>query len=151
VQIRIAHPDELGLVRELWEQFEREVPDPVGEQPRWSDVADYARAAIADRCVLLALVGEDPVAFAWLTPPERGVARLEYLHVRPAHRRRGIARQLVQAVATEAAARGATDLVLEVVATNDVARATWERLGFALIEHRLAAPITSLMDASAML
>jgi ribosomal protein S18 acetylase RimI-like enzyme len=139
--IRVAEPDELGLVRELWEEFEREVPDPVGEQPVWSDVVEHARAAIADRCLLFALAGDEPAAFAWATPPERGVARLEYLHVRSAYRRQGVARRLVQAVMVDLAARGATQLVLEVVATNDVARATWEALGFELIEYRLAAPI----------
>jgi ribosomal protein S18 acetylase RimI-like enzyme len=141
VDIRVAQQDELTVVRELWEEFEHEIPDPVGEQPVWADVAEQARAALADRCVLLAFVDGDVAAFSWVTPPERGVARLEYLYVRPAHRRRGIARQLVAAVRETTAARGATHLVLEVVATNDAARATWEALGFEVIEYRLAAPI----------
>jgi ribosomal protein S18 acetylase RimI-like enzyme len=141
VDIRVAQRDELTVVRELWEEFEREIPDPVGEQPAWSDVAEQARAAIADRCVLLAIVDGAVAAFSWVTPPERGVARLEYLYVRRAHRRRGIARRLVAAVRAATAERGATHLVLEVVATNDAARATWEALGFELIEYRLAAPI----------
>jgi ribosomal protein S18 acetylase RimI-like enzyme len=144
MDIRVAQLQELSLVRELWEEFEREVPDPVGEQPVWADVADDARAAIAGGLVLLATVADEPVAFAWAAPPERGVARLEYLHVKADYRRQGIARRLLLAVAEEAAARGATDLVLEVVATNDVARATWEALGFDVIEHRLAATISAL-------
>jgi ribosomal protein S18 acetylase RimI-like enzyme len=143
LDIRAAQPEELGVVRGLWEEFEREVPDPVGEQPVWSDVVEEARAAIADGCILLALVADEPVAFAWPTPPTRGVARLEYLHVRPKQRRHGIGRRLVHAAAEEMAARGATDLVLEVVATNVVGRATWEALGFELIEHRFAAPVTT--------
>lgn len=141
MEIRTAQPDELGLVRELWEEFEHEIPDPVGEQPVWRDVAEQARAAVAERCVLLAAVDGEPIGFAWFTPPQRGVARLEYLYVRPAHRRGGIARRLVDAAAVELRPRGATHLVLEVVATNDAARATWEALGFELIEYRLAAPI----------
>jgi ribosomal protein S18 acetylase RimI-like enzyme len=141
MDIHVAQPDELAVVRELWEEFEREIPDPVGEQPVWSDVVEQARAAIADRCVLLALVDDALAGFAWVTPPKRGVARLEYLHVGPAYRRRGIARRLVAAVRETMPARGATHLVLEVVATNDVAKATWEALGFELIEYRLAASI----------
>jgi ribosomal-protein-alanine N-acetyltransferase len=89
----------------------------------------------------LASVAGELVAFAWFAPPQRGVARLEYLYVRPAHRRRSVARRLVDAVAEELRPRGATHLVLEVVATNDAAQATWKALGFELIEYRLAAPI----------
>lgn len=144
MDIRVAQPQELPLVRELWEEFEREVPDPVGEQPTWSDVVSDARAAIADGLVVFAIADGEPVAFAWSTPPERGVARLEYIHVRSHHRRRGIARRLVRAVADAMAARGATHVVLEVVATNYVARATWEALGFRPIEHRLAASVATL-------
>lgn len=141
MEIRTAQPDELAVVGELWEQFEHEIPDPVGEQPVWRDVAEQAHAALVERSVLLATVDGEPVAFAWFTSPQRGVARLEYLYVRPAHRRGGIARRLVDAVAAEVRPRGATHLVLEVVATNDAARATWEALGFELIEYRLAATI----------
>lgn len=130
-------------MRELWEEFEQAVPDPVGKQPVWSDVAEDAQAAIADGCVLLAVVEDEAAAFAWATPPQRGVARLEYLHVTPAHRRKGIARRLVHVVAEDMAARGATDLVLEVVTTNDIGVATWKALGFEVIEYRLAAPITT--------
>ena len=141
MEIRTAQPHELTVVRELWEEFEHEIPDPVGEQPVWPDVADEARAALVAGCVLLASVDAEPVALAWFTPPRRGVARLEYLYVKPAHRRSGVARRLVDAVAREVRPRGATHLVLEVVATNDAARATWEALGFELIEYRLAATI----------
>jgi ribosomal protein S18 acetylase RimI-like enzyme len=144
VEVRRARPDELALVRQLWEEFEHEVPDPVGKQPVWSDVAEDAEAAIADGCVLLAIVDDQAAAFSWATPPERGVARLEYLHVTCAHRREGIARRLVHVVADDMAARGATDLVLEVVTTNDIGVATWNAHGFDVIEYRLASPITTL-------
>ena len=130
-------------MRELWEEFQREVPDPVGAQPVWSDVVGAAREAIDGGLAWLARAGSEPAAFAWATAPVRGVARLEYLYVRSVHRRQGLARRLVRAVAEATAARGATELVLEVVATNEAALATWEALGFRLIEHRLAAPVTS--------
>ncbi|MGB2953185.1 MAG: GNAT family N-acetyltransferase [Gaiellaceae bacterium] len=142
--VRPATPADLDIVRRLWQEFEREIPDPVGEPARWEDVRADAKAAVAAGAVLLSLEDEIPSGFAWVTGPVRGVARMEYVYVRPEARERGAAKQLLSAAADGLAERGATDLVLEVVATNEVARSVWERLGFRLIEHRLAAPVAEL-------
>lgn len=48
----------------------------------------------------------------------------------PAHRRRGLARRLVWALAAEAADRGAAAMTLEVRASNHGARALYRELGF---------------------
>ena len=53
------------------------------------------------------------------------------LAVDPAHRRRGLARTLTAALASQAAARGARHLYLQVEDGNAAARALYHRLGFA--------------------
>ena len=56
--------------------------------------------------------------------------------VSPAYRRRGIARELIQALLRELARQGSHRLTLEVRASNAPARALYESLGFAQVGRR---------------
>lgn len=56
--------------------------------------------------------------------------------VSPAYRRRGIARELIQALLRELARQGSHRLMLEVRASNAPARALYESLGFAQVGRR---------------
>ena len=56
--------------------------------------------------------------------------------VSPAYRRRGIARELIQALLRELACQGSHRLTLEVRASNAPARALYESLGFAQVGRR---------------
>ncbi len=56
--------------------------------------------------------------------------------VSPAYRRRGIARELIQALLRELARQGSHRLTLEVRASNVPARALYESLGFAQVGRR---------------
>ena len=56
--------------------------------------------------------------------------------VSPAYRRRGIARDLIQALLRELARQGSHRLTLEVRASNAPARALYESLGFAQVGRR---------------
>ena len=61
----------------------------------------------------------------------RGIAHIAQLVVDPAHRRRGLARELVLQAAAAAAAQGAKRLTLMVGERNAHARALYDALGFA--------------------
>ncbi|MGN0342323.1 MAG: ribosomal protein S18-alanine N-acetyltransferase [Roseburia sp.] len=50
--------------------------------------------------------------------------------VDPAYRRKGVARALLQQLLQQAKERGASHIVLEVRASNEAARALYEKLGF---------------------
>ncbi|MBT1608811.1 N-acetyltransferase family protein [Curtobacterium poinsettiae] len=63
------------------------------------------------------------------TDPD-GPAELISMWVDPAARGRGIARALIDAIATWAAATGATELELSVLPDNAVARRAYEHVGF---------------------
>ena len=56
--------------------------------------------------------------------------------VSPAYRRRGIARELIQALLRELTRQGSHRLTLEVRASNAPARALYESLGFAQVGRR---------------
>ena len=60
----------------------------------------------------------------------RHAGRLTSLFVHPEHRRRGIARMLVERLLAEATEEGLQAVRLEVVANNQVAIALYETLGF---------------------
>lgn len=59
-----------------------------------------------------------------------GVAELEHLCVLAAHRRAGVGRALVEAVATWAQSQGCSSVELEVRASNEAAIRLYARLGF---------------------
>jgi GNAT superfamily N-acetyltransferase len=140
--IRTAATDDLALVRELWHAFEREVPEPAWRDDDSEDHLRELEEAIGRDIVLLA----ENVGLAVATKTGKGVATLDILYVRPKARGRGIAHDLVRAVAEQLREKGVGTLELEVLATNADARAVYERWGFAPVELTLAAPLDALAE-----
>lgn len=143
--IRHAAKDDLPLVRELYLEFEREVPDaPHRDSDGDEDYANIERAIGGDHLVLLA--EQDGVAVGLAVGQARGtrVGFLQLLYVRPAARRSGVAAELVRELSQELRTRGAEVLELDVLASNADARAIYERWGFAPVELTLAAPLDVL-------
>jgi GNAT superfamily N-acetyltransferase len=138
--IRPATADDLPLVRELWQAFDKEIPDePWREVDPDADLA-WLEQAISDDIVLLA--DNDGLAFARRKGERLGF--LEVVYVRPAARQRGIAAQLVREVVSRLSEAGAEMVELEVLASNAEARAIYERWGFKPVELTLGAPIAQL-------
>jgi GNAT superfamily N-acetyltransferase len=138
--IRAATPDDLPLVRELWEAFNTEIPDEPWREDDLAEDLDWLEQAVKEEIVLLA--DEDGLAVA----RRRGEALgfLEVVYVRPAARRGGIAAQLVREVVTRLREVGAEVLELEVLASNEEARSIYERWGFKPVELTLGAPLAQL-------
>ena len=87
----------------------------------------------------------------WQRPFPPGPARVPELDgrvvlVAAASRRNGIGRELVRSFAAAADAAGARHVTLDVDTSNDVARAVWQRLGFAEYARRLATPLPALVE-----
>jgi GNAT superfamily N-acetyltransferase len=138
--IRPATADDLPLVRELWQAFDKEIPDePWREVDPDADLA-WLEQAISDDIVLLA--DNDGLAFARRKGERLGF--LEVVYVRPAARQRGIAAQLVREVVSRLSEAGAEMVELDVLASNAEARAIYERWGFKPVELTLGAPIAQL-------
>ena len=142
--IRAATPDDLPLVRQLWSEFEAEVPDAP-----WRDDDSAANLAslegdIAREIVLLAERDGEPVGLAIAMRKGARVGFLDILYVRPDARGSGVAGELVGEVVARLRDAGATVLELEVLASNAAARAVYERWGFAPHELTLAAPLEEI-------
>jgi GNAT superfamily N-acetyltransferase len=139
---RPATTDDLALVRELWHAFSAEVPDAQWRDDDSAEGLNELEQAIGKDVVLLA----DDVGLAVATKLGDRVGMLDVLYVRPKARGKGVAHELVRAVAEQLHARGLEMLELEVLASNADARAVYERWGFAPVELTLAAPIDALVE-----
>lgn len=114
--------------------------------PAWLDLAASLHATSFAKPWDAASLGAslaDPTAFGWIAiegaqpvglvlaraPADQ--AEILTIAVRPEARRRGIARQLIEAAVAEAERRQAKSMFLEVADGNDAARALYQALGFA--------------------
>lgn len=138
--IRPATADDLPLVRELWREFEREIPEPEWYDDELAEDLEWLAGVVEKETVLLA----DDVGLAVALMKGSRLGFLEMLYVRPQARGSGIGRELTREAAERLRARGAEVIELEVLASNADARAIYERWGFQTAELTLAAPIDAL-------
>jgi GNAT superfamily N-acetyltransferase len=135
--IRVATETDSQLVEELWHAFNAEIPDAPWRDPDEDDFAPDV-SLLADRDGLVSLRREGSRHFV-----------VDVLYVRPAARGQGLARELMRAAAEHAREQGADVLELDVLEHNEVARRAYDRMGFATVERRLAAPVEQLLGAQA--
>lgn len=146
MRIRDATMADLTAVAQLWRAFEEEIPEPA-----WVDVDtdDELRdvAATLGRGTV-AVVAENEagalVGFAIARRWGRRLGRITDLYVVPAARGRGLAGGLVGRIVGQLRGLGLDTVQLEVVSTNQRARAIYERWGFAEQELTLATPLDEL-------
>jgi ribosomal protein S18 acetylase RimI-like enzyme len=142
--IRPATLDDLALVRELWLEFEAEVPDEPWRDNDSDDDLAALDGRVRDGVVLLAEQDGQAVGLAVAAKTGAQLGFLDVLYVRRAARRHGVAAELLREAAVQLRAQGAEMLELEVLATNEAARAVYEGWGFAPVELTLAAPLATL-------
>jgi len=140
--IRTATPDDLPLVIELWRAFTTEVPDAAWRDDDTEQDLAALEKAVGEDVVLLA----DDVGLLVATKTGARLGFVDILYVRPQARGSGVAAELVHAAAVELRDQGADVLELEVLASNEDARAVYERWGFAPVELTLAAPLGGLVE-----
>jgi GNAT superfamily N-acetyltransferase len=138
--IRQATAGDLPLVRELWREFEREIPEPDWYDDELDQDLEWLAGVVEKETVLLA----DDVGLAVALMKGTRVGFLEMLYVRPQARGSGVGRELTREAAERLRGRGAEVLELEVLASNADARAMYERWGFQTSELTLAAPIDTI-------
>ena len=144
MNIRRATEADEATLRELWQEFEAEVPEPIGEpegwDEEWRDTLDDLRGG----GVFIADDDEGPVGVARIEAPAHGRAHVQLVHVRPRGRRQGVAKELMRACVDDAKARGAAYVSLDVVTSNVGAVSVWRRLGFEEYAKFMATPIPAL-------
>jgi len=138
--IRQATADDLPLVRDLWDEFGSEIQDAPWRDPDHDDDLGRIEKALADGGVLLA--DEDGIAVVSTIGSK--TAELDFLHVRPHARGKGLAAELMRKAVVLVRERGLEMLEVHVLASNTDARAVYERWGPQPVELVVAAPVEEL-------
>ena len=142
--IRAATKDDLPLLRELWDEFDQQLPLPPHQDDDadddWREIEDAVESGIA------LIAEQDGGAVGFATGDKRGTRYgvLSNLYVRSSARRNGVARALVREVVRWLRDQGAAAVELEVLATNEIALAVYEHWGFEPAVHVLAADVEAL-------
>jgi ribosomal protein S18 acetylase RimI-like enzyme len=146
VTIRPASEADEAVLRELWEEFEREVPWEIEEPETWADEWPDTLDDIRAGGVFLAEDDEGAVGVARIEAAVRGRAHIQLVHVRERGRRQGVAKALLRECAAHAAAQGARFVSLDVLRSNERALAVWRRLGFEESQYLMAMPLDRLAE-----
>jgi ribosomal protein S18 acetylase RimI-like enzyme len=142
--IRRATEADEAILRELWEEFEREVPWEIEEPETWADEWPDTLDDIRAGGVFLAEDEDGAVGVARIEEAVRGRAHVQLVHVRERGRRQGIAKALLRECVTHAQEHGARFVSLDVLRANERAITVWRRLGFEESQYLMAAPIDKL-------
>ena len=142
--IRRATESDEAVLRELWEEFEREVPEPIGEGEPWEEEWSATLDDIRGGGVFLAEDDDGPVGVARVEAPRRGRAHVQLVYVRPRGRQQGVAKALLAECVADAKARGGDWISLEVLTANEQALTAWRRLGFVDYSYAMASPLANL-------
>jgi ribosomal protein S18 acetylase RimI-like enzyme len=142
--IRRATEADEPILRELWEEFEQEVPEPFGEGEPWEEEWADTLDDIHGGGVFIAADDEGPLGVARIEAPRQDRAHVQLVYVRPRGRRQGVAKALLAECVAAAKARGAAHVTLEVLTGNEDAAAAWRRLGFTEYSRSLVAPLARL-------
>lgn len=150
MKIRRATEADQAVIRELWEEFQLEVPEPDDFLPEtWEQEWDDVQKNIATGAVFLAEDDAGPVGVTRLEEQHQGSSHIHLVFVRPRARRQGVTKALLRAAADVAREQGAQTVSLEVLLANDVARAAWHHLGFKDVWVGMAQPLDTLDAALA--
>jgi ribosomal protein S18 acetylase RimI-like enzyme len=146
VNVRTATTADEATLRELWEEFEREVPAPVGFTPEsWEEEwRDTSRQIDAGGVFLAESEDGAALGVAKVDGPDHGAMHVHLVHVRPTARRDGVAKALLRACVAYARAADTPTISLHVVIGNEPARTIWGRLGFTDVSMLMAAPVADL-------
>jgi aminoglycoside 6'-N-acetyltransferase I len=146
--IRRATKDDQELIRELWVEFEGELPGPDYLRESWEDAwSDLART-VQNGVGLIAEEDGRAVGFVFCVLGDRGrrTAHVTDIYVRPDARNKGIGRALLAGILEPARAAGLDHASLEVLIRNSDARRLYERLGFTPMDVFMVAPLGALAD-----
>ena len=141
---RATEADEV-ILHELWTEFQVEVPEPEGfEEETWEQEWPDTQKDFAAGAVFLAEDDAGPVGVARITAVRNGSSHIHLVYVRPRARRQGLTKALLRECAAVARSQGAQSVSLEVLLANDVARTTWQHLGFKDLWVGMAQPLGTL-------
>jgi ribosomal protein S18 acetylase RimI-like enzyme len=143
MNIRRATEADLDTIQALWAEMEDELGGPEWVRERWEEERVDVERRLRDAAIFIA-EDDQPVAYLGLDFRDPRIAEVQSVYVRPAARRKGVARSLVAEAAAAARAQGYDHLTLDVLTSNHDARALYERLGFVEYQRALAVSLDDL-------
>ena len=144
--VRIATESDAPILRELWEAFQAEVPEPPHRDVDLEAELRQVREYVGRHLALVAEENGTPAGFALAKLETPRICFLSDLYISPPWRSRGLGRDLVSAVVRWGEERGAEVVTLEVLASNAAARTFYHRLGFGEESLNLVCSLGALSD-----
>ena len=142
MNLRPATEADQQVLRELWEEFETEIPAPPEFVETWEQEWQDVSADIGGRGVVYLAEDDEGAAGAVRATMLPGdVWHIVFAHVRSRVRRQGVLKQLMAVVLEDGRSRGSTRVTLDVMADNHVGVTAWKRLGFEPEKLYLAAAL----------
>ena len=119
MNIRRATEADQPALRELWEDFESEIPAPPEFVETWDEEWQDVSADIGGRGAVFLAEDDEGVAGALRATMLPGdVWHVVFAHVRPRVRRQGVLKQLMAPALAEGRSRGSNRVTLDVMAAN---------------------------------
>src|SRR5438876_3527925 len=146
--IRPATTNDQELIRELWTEFEAELPEPEYLRESWEDAWSDLSQTVREGVALVAEEDGRALGFVFCVLGDRGrrTAHITDIYVRPEARHRGIGRALLAELVEPARDAELEHVSLEVLVRNADARRLYERLGFAPVDIFMVAPLGPFAD-----
>ncbi len=143
--IRPATTADRDVLHELWLEFGKEIEDAAWrDDDSAEELEELDELTKAGTAWIAEDDGGEPVGIAFGRMTGTRVAELRGLFVRPAARGGGVANELTRSFVAQMREAGAEVIELDVVASNEGARATYSRWGFQPFELRLAVAVDDL-------
>ena len=140
--VESASPEDLPLVRELFQEYERDIGVDLSFQGFAEELASLPGKYAEPRgAILLARRGADLCGCVALRPIGGAVCEMKRLYVRPAYRSLGVGRELVSRILEAARQRGYARIRLDTLPTMAGAIRLYRGLGFQEIAPYVHNPI----------
>jgi ribosomal protein S18 acetylase RimI-like enzyme len=145
VNVRRATQADEAVLRELWEEFEAEIPAPPEFVETWEEEWQDVAADIAGRGAVYLAEDEEGVAGSVrATMRAANVWHVAFAHIRPRARRRGVLKLLMREVLKAGEEQEVTRVTLDVLVSNEIGIAAWRRLGFGPDALHMASPLDAV-------
>jgi ribosomal protein S18 acetylase RimI-like enzyme len=132
------------VLRELWEEFEREIEPPPGYEETWEEEWVDVRRDIEQGVVCLAEDEDGAIGYIRVYKPEHRQAHIPAVYVRPRARQQGVTKAMLKEVVAALKEMGAEQVNLHVQVSNPVGRTVWQRLGFKEASIWMTTPLDEL-------
>lgn len=138
---------ELQTIRELFKEYAAELNENLCFQSFEAELNDPLKKYVQPGgCIMLAVDGENAAGCIALMPlPEPGHCEMKRLYVRPAYRKYGLGRELVEQLLAFATQHGFKKMKLDTLQKLQPAISLYERFGFAHTSAYYANPLAGVV------